>query len=298
VTVLRWLIGGSRRALRFAVVGAVLCPSVLTSRLGAQERLGSERQDIRDFGGDIWAAFTSPTRVRGTDAAIGLGGIALVAAASRADSAVWQWMNGNPNALPLRMVSPIREGFRFHLYEMGSGQYILPLSGILYTAGRLSHDAALRDAGLGCATGHLSSLGLREVAYHLVARERPRDTPDPYEIQFPGSHEWSWQSFFSGHTANSMACASFIGHRYSLGVLEVLPYAYSLAIGFGRMADGRHWFSDTVTGALTGFALGREIANRQLHRAGERSAANSGVPPGAPLNARGAIPIFSWSISF
>ncbi|HEY4129188.1 MAG TPA: phosphatase PAP2 family protein [Gemmatimonadaceae bacterium] len=279
---------------------AVVAPlsASLGAPLGAQERLGPERQDIRNFGGDIWAAFTSPVHMSGTDAAVGLGGIALVAVVSRADSAVWEWMNGNPHALPLRAISPIREGFRYHLYEMGSGQYILPLSGVLYTAGRLSHDAGLRDAGLGCATGHLSSLGLREIAYHVVARDRPRDTDDPYRIDVPGRHQWSWQSFFSGHTANSMACASFIGHRYSLGVFEAVPYAYSLAIGFGRMADGRHWFSDTVTGALVGFALGREIADRQLHRIGKPTKTLTGAPPGAPLNARGSIPLFSWSITF
>jgi hypothetical protein len=264
----------------------------------AQARLGSERQDIRDFGGDIWAAFISPVRARGTDLAVGVAGIAVVGLASRADSTVWQWMNGNPSSLPLRAISPIREGFRYHLYEMGSGQYILPLSGILYTAGRLSHDASLRDAGLGCATGHLSSLGLRQVAYHVVSRERPRDTDEPYRIGFPGSHDWSWQSFFSGHTANSMACASFIGHRFQLGPLEALPYAYSLAIGFGRMADGRHWFSDTITGALAGFALGREIADRQLRRASDRNRTTTGAPPGAPRNARGSIPIFNISIPF
>jgi membrane-associated phospholipid phosphatase len=200
-------------------------------------------------------------------------------------------MNTNPKTLVMRAVSPIREKFRYPLYELGSGQYILPLSAILYTAGRLSHDPGLRDAGLGCATGHLASLGLRQVAYHVVARERPRDTDDPDRIQFPGSHEWSWQSFFSGHTANSMACASFLGHRFSLGVFEPLPYMYSAAIGIGRMADGRHWFSDTVTGALAGWALGREIAGRQLRR----SAARTTVAASA---ADTMHPLVSWTIVF
>ena len=48
--------------------------------------------------------------------------------------------------------------------------------------------------------------------------------------------------------------------------MEALPYMYSGAIGLGRMADGRHWFSDTMAGALMGFAIGRTVANRQLHR--------------------------------
>jgi len=33
------------------------------------------------------------------------------------------------------------------------------------------------------------------------------------------------------------------------------------------MADGRHWASDTMTGALVGYAIGKAIADRQLSRA-------------------------------
>src|SRR5207249_11148857 len=77
---------------------------------------------------------------------------------------------------------------------------------------------------------------------------------------------WFKQSFFSGHIANSMACASFLSHRYSLGLVEPFAFAYSTAIGIGRMADGEHWASDTMTGAVVGFAIGKAIADRQLRR--------------------------------
>jgi membrane-associated phospholipid phosphatase len=88
-----------------------------------------------------------------------------------------------------------------------------------------------------------------------------------------------------------MSCASFLGHRFSLGVAEPLPYMYSTAIGLGRMADGRHWFSDTMAGALMGFAIGRTVANRQLARASKlRTTATTGekIP----------VPLMQWSFSF
>jgi membrane-associated phospholipid phosphatase len=174
---------------------------------------------------------------------------------------------------------------------LGSGQYILPLAGVLYVSGRLSHDVALRDAGLGCAEGHLSSAGIRELIYFSVSRQRPRDTEDPHHISLPGRKDWSWHSFLSGHIANSMSCASFLGHRYSLGPLEAIPYAYATAIGVGRMADGRHWASDTMTGALVGFAIGKAIADRQLSRA-SRSAEVRPVPGQEPT------PLIRISIPF
>jgi membrane-associated phospholipid phosphatase len=167
------------------------------------------------------------------------------------------------------------------------------MAGILYTTGRLTKNADLRDAGLGCAAGHLSSAGLRDVIYALVSRARPRITPEPYHIALPGTKNWDMHSFLSGHIANSMSCASFLGHRFSLGAAEPLPYMYSAAIGLGRMADGRHWFSDTMAGALMGFAIGRTVANRELARQAKvRAAAATAIGENIP------VPVFQWSFVF
>lgn len=239
----------------------------LLPRIAAAQGLGPESRDFRNFGGDVWSVWTSPAHVNKSSAEVAAGVAGVAVLTSFADSSLWAWMSSHPSSLAMRVFGPIREGWRFPLYELGSGQYILPLSAALYLSGRLSHDVALRDAGLGCAEGHLSSAGLRELIYFSISRERPRDTDDPHHISLPGRKDWSWHSFLSGHIANSMSCASFIGHRFSLGPLEAIPYAYSAAIGIGRMADGRHWLSDTMTGALVGFAIGKGIADRQLGRA-------------------------------
>jgi hypothetical protein len=37
-------------------------------------------------------------------------------------------------------------------------------------------------------------------------------------------------------------------------------------VGVGRLVDRRHWTSDTVLGALFGYAVGKEIALRSLER--------------------------------
>jgi membrane-associated phospholipid phosphatase len=268
--------------MRFRIVAGLI---PLLPHLAAAQGLGPESRDFKNFGGDVWSIWTSPARLNrsSAEAAGGVLGVALLT--SFADSAVWAWMSSHPKSIGMRATIPIREGWRFPLYELGSGQYILPLSGALYLAGRLSRDADLRDAGLGCAEGHLSSAGLRELIYFSISRQRPRDTDDPHHISVPGRKDWSWHSFLSGHIANSMSCASFIGHRFNLGPLEAIPYAYSAAIGIGRMADGRHWFSDTMTGALVGYAIGKGIADRQLGRAAriDQSSRLSPVQASTPL---------------
>jgi len=261
--------------MRFRIAAGLL---PLVPRLAFAQALGPEQRDLRNFGGDVWSIWTAPAHPSwsGAEATAGVVGVAMLT--SIADSSVWAWMSSHPNSIAMRVVGPIREGWRFPLYELGSGQYILPLSGALYLSGRLSHDVSLRDAGLGCAAGHLSSAGVRELIYFSVSRQRPRDTEDPHHISLPGRKDWSWHSFLSGHIANSMSCASFLGHRFAVGPFEPIPYLYSAAIGIGRMADGRHWFSDTMTGALVGFAIGKGIADRQLSRASRQSEATRPLP--------------------
>lgn len=193
----------------------------------------------------------------------------------------------------MRLLHPMREDFKYPLFEMGSGQYLLPMSALLYLAGTAGRSRGLRDAGLGCAAAHLTSAGARDVVYLLIQRDRPRESPnDPFRFRFPGEagwhyREWNWHSFFSGHIANSMGCASFLAHRFDLHAAEPVLYAYSAAIGLGRVADGRHWFSDTVAGAVFGYAVGRTMSARMFAR--ERSALRKTPPPPLTIS-------FSWPL--
>jgi membrane-associated phospholipid phosphatase len=120
----------------------------------------------------------------------------------------------------------------------------------------------------------------------LVARDRPRlSAADPFRFNFPGVRDWNRHSFFSGHIANSLGCASFLSHRFDLHAGTPLLYGFTMAIGAGRIFDGRHWLSDTVVGALFGYATGRAIAARMLSR--ERGATQ---PAPTPLAVSFSVP--------
>jgi hypothetical protein len=271
-------------------LGTLALSLLLACSLRGQTGLGPERRDVNDLRGDFWAVLTAPVHANAGVVAP-ITGMALgVLAVASVDSNVYAWMATHPDARVMRALRPLREKWKFPLYELGSGQYLLPLSGIAYVAGRLSHNAELRDAGMGCITGHLSSAVLRDMIYLSVARVRPHESPSAYRISFPGTHDWMRHSFLSGHTANSMACASFFGHRYALGAIEPLSYAYVTAIGLGRVADGWHWPSDTMAGAIMGFAIGKFVADRQRVREEGRSRS---------LTASSAAPLrIGWSFDF
>ena len=263
-------------------------------RISDAQTLGPERRDIGDLRGDVWAVWSSPAHAKLRDVVPTAAVLGAVALTSYADSSIYVWMSTHPNTLAMRVISPIRDGWKFPINGGGNGQFLLPLSATLYIAGRLSHDTPLRDAGLGCAAGHLSSAALRDVIYLAVSRTRPHDTPKARQISVPGGRVWGHHSFLSGHIANSMSCVSYFSHRFSLGLAEPVMYAYPIMIGLGRMADGWHWTSDTMAGAAMGFAIGKAISDRQSARLTARATPHSPAP--LPLSTPIRIPV--WSFSF
>ena len=251
----------------------------LPTSASGQLRADTLRQDLRHLAGDIWSVWTSPAHATSDDwaafAAVG----AFTGLAAAGDKPLADWITNHPNSWPVRTLKhTLSEEAKYPAYELGSGQYLLPISGALYLAGAIGHAKALRDAGLGCAAAHLTSAGAREIVYLLIARNRPRVSPDdPFVIRSPGVKDWNRHSFFSGHIANSLGCASFLAHRFDLHAATPVIYAIPIAIGAGRIMDGRHWLSDTVVGAMFGYATGKAIAARMLDREG-RSTTQSKAP--------------------
>jgi uncharacterized protein YgiB involved in biofilm formation len=63
-----------------------------------------------------------------------------------------------------------------------------------------------------------------------------------------------------------------------MGVLEPVLYASATGIALSRMADRRHWASDTWIGVMAGYAMGRSIAARYERREGKRERKAEGEP--------------------
>jgi membrane-associated phospholipid phosphatase len=233
----------------------------------AQFRADSTWRDIRHVGGDIWGVWTAPLRATarqtGDFAAFAgaIGGSALL------DEPVYHWIVNHPDAEVIKLLHPLRESARYPAYMIGTGAYVIPISTAMYLAGVMSKSRGLRDAGMGCLASDLTIAGVRQTIFLLVQRDRPVLSPDnPFRFRFPGTQNVRYQSFFSGHIANSMGCTTFLSHRFGLHVAEPLLYTFVMAIGAGRMVDGQHWLSDTVMGGLFGNVVGRTISARFAHR--------------------------------
>lgn len=233
--------------------------------------------DIGRGAGDIWHVWTAPFHAEGRDwRDAGLVAGATLALAP-ADRAVDRWITGHPAAFPIAAVRPFREGKGVRAADFGTGRILLPLSAALYTTGFATRTRALRDAGVGLAASQQANSVIRHLTYEVVSRERPSTAEGrAYDIRFPGG-EWKYHSFFGGHVANAFASAGYIGERFELGLAEPVLYAGATGIGLARMADRRHWVSDTFLGAAVGYSIGRSVAIRQKNRLADERAARTGV---------------------
>ena len=236
-------------------LGLAAFPSIA----GAQE--GRELNNALKDVANVWWA---PARLDASD----LPGIATLVGATGvavlADESILEWIRRHPNSLPVRVLTPFREGRPLNM--LGRSYFLVGTSGVLFIAGMIDDDIALRNAGRGCATSVIATTFSRHLIGRLLGRRRPRDNMGAYTFKPLAWGDWEMRSFPGGHGANAMACMTFYNQRFDLGAAEPVLYGLAAAVGAGRMVDEAHWMSDTVFGLGYGHAIGRDVALSQQSR--------------------------------
>jgi membrane-associated phospholipid phosphatase len=237
--------------------------------LPAQVTFRATGHEIRDALADVVHIWASPFRAESRDWLATLGVAAGTAALLPVDDQIDSWIVRHPNAAIVEATKPWNED-NPGLGDLSTGKRLLPISAVLIASGMVSDNRKLREAGWGCLSAWQGSSTIRTALYAGVSRERPSlNNGDQYAIDVPGD-EWEYHSFFGGHAANAVACTTFWNTRFDLGLLEPLLYASAAGISLSRMADRRHWASDTWVGVVAGYAMGRSVAARYARREGAR----------------------------
>ncbi len=258
-------------------------------------RLGADGKRIVSGAAYLWSA---PARLGTDDLPELIGVLGTFAVTTAYDADIQRWVRTHPRSAPVQAAKPFRGG-RF-LEQFGLTRSLFMLSAGIYAVGFASDSRALREAATGCITVDGANTTVRHGIYLLVSRERPTngDTGERFDDanvwDFPGG-DWQHHSFFGGHVADIMSCASFWNHRFHLGPLEPLLYAAALGVGAGRLVDEHHWMSDTLLGIAFGYAYGAGLARRyeredarRTTALGDDAAARS--PPSLPDRLLAAAP--------
>jgi membrane-associated phospholipid phosphatase len=231
--------------------------------------------DVTNAGRDFGAIWLAPFRGSGKDYLIAGGVLAGSAALSPLDDDVDRWAVRNRDRGVLDAIKPFRRGG--DLYSLNKAT---PYVAGAYVVALATKHRGLRDGIFGCAAAYGANTVIRhQVLYRVLGRNRPdtiRNRPegyvppgaehgDQYEFRVPADG-YGQHSFPGGHVATMATCASFLNHRFEMGIVEPVLMVTVAAMGVGRLADQGHWLSDQVVGTAFGYAVGREVARRQKRR--------------------------------
>jgi membrane-associated phospholipid phosphatase len=248
--------------------------------------------DFKHAGGDFAAIWTSPLRGTTDDFLTAAAVLATAALVSPFDDNVDRWALANRDQGFLHAIRPFRRGG--DLYSLNK---LTPYVAGLYVIGVATKHQGIRDGVMGCLSAYAANTTIRhQVVYRLIGRDRPdtvknRDPGDvgppaqqgdQYTFRVP-STGWKDHSFPGGHVATMATCASFFSHRFRWNAGEPVLAGLVFVMGIGRIADRGHWLSDQIVGVAFGYAVGREVARRQLRRL-EASDRNVGVQGSSGLD--------------
>lgn len=263
------------RALGLRMTAAACVTVCLASVADAQRTFKSIGRDFEHGVRDILHVWASPIHADRDEWATFAASAAFVGATLLIDDDVQRAMERHPRSAFMRGLEVFREEHKTELFNLGSGKRLQPISGVLYLLGFAFDSRALRDAGMGCASTQQANILVHHGSYAIISRERPLTANgDQYDIEL-GAGPWREHSFYGGHAGNIMGCVTYWNERFDLGPAEPVLYLVAIGVGLGRVADQRHWLSDTFTGMLVGHAFGRVIARRARARAASGANATS-----------------------
>jgi membrane-associated phospholipid phosphatase len=239
--------------------------------------------DVVYAAGDVVGTWLAPFHSSVRDW-LGAGAVVLGSGAiSPFDDDIDRWFLRHQQDNVWSALKELREGGKAF-----AGSTITPVAAGVYVVGVATKSVGIRDGVWGCVASYASESVVRtQIAYRLVGRLRPdslrsahvgipTQQGDQYKFFFPGGNAWGKHSLPAGHVANVAACASFLSHRFDHWLVSVPAYAIAIGVGVGREVDRRHWTSDTALGAVFGYAVGKEVARRQLDREQREGRGRSG----------------------
>jgi Capsule assembly protein Wzi/PAP2 superfamily len=191
--------------------------------------------------------WTSPSKVRLSDATwlVPLGG--LTAAFLATDSDFSRHLSNNPNSL-----RQYRHLSDYGAYAMAGG------AAGTYFMGLMTHNEHQRETGFLSGEAAIDSLIAVEALKFATGRQRP------YQGTGNGQFWKSGSSFPSEHSAGAWAIAGIFAHEYPSPLMKFLAYGAASVVSVSRITAKQHFPSDVLIGAAIGY-LTSEYVYRQHH---------------------------------
>ncbi len=227
---------------------------LLSGKISAQISALPDRDYLRSFYLDSKHIVTSPSQWDGDDIALGifLGGSGIISYTLDREANDWSQ----------RMRSSSSETFFRFIEPFGNGLYVVPATICIYSVAVLSDNLRLKNFALTSLKTYFITGGVVQAVKLLTGRPRPYQLNDE-TLWFRG---FDYRSFPSGHTATAFSIARVVDHFSKNYWVDALAYSMAAMVGFSRMHDNRHWFSDVFFGACIGLFISDTIVKSESKR--------------------------------
>jgi membrane-associated phospholipid phosphatase len=199
----------------------------------------------RDFLGDQEQIWTSPARLRFSDALwlVPAGGFA--AGLFVTDSEFSKHLSNSPNTIS-----------RYKTLSDAGVVALIGGAGGMWLLGHIRHDEHWSETGFLAGEAALNSLVAVETLKYSLGRERP------YQGNGNGPFFQGGTSFPSEHAAAAWAIAGVVAHEYSGPLPKIIAYGLATLVDLSRVRSRQHFPSDVFIGSAIGNLVGQDIYSR------------------------------------
>ena len=126
-------------------------------------------------------------------------------------------------------------------------------------------DERMQNTGIISLQSVAGAIGVSTLGKYIVGRARPEEDLGAWARTGSGNSRAN-SSFPSGHSAVAFAAVTPFAQEYDA------PWLYGVAAvsSMGRIANRKHWVSDTVAGGIVGYAIGSVLWKGQRDDTGSR----------------------------
>jgi membrane-associated phospholipid phosphatase len=143
----------------------------------------------------------------------------------------------------------------------GHGKYMTTIPVLIYAGGFLSDNTDIQNTGLKLSQAVFYTGILTLFIKEFTGRSRPFLNEGKHHFEpLPLCSER--RSFFSGHSSFSFAVSTVLANESDNLAWKILWYGAAGTAAGARIYHDKHWLSDTIAGALVGYAIGNFISRQ------------------------------------
>ena len=241
---------------RFRAIQSFIIISCIHSFVLAQS--GRDFCDDMDYSWtvtkDLGNAITNPSTKDMTALLLGTG---AVVSAYFLDDTVRNFSQAHQNSL----VGKIAHIDNYY----GNYKYMISVPILVYAGGFFGENSDIRNTGLKLSQAVFYSGLITLIIKELAGRSRPYLNEGAHHFS-PLTFDEDRRSFFSGHSSVTFAFSTVMANEVDNLTWKIFWYGTAGTVVGARVYHDQHWFSDTVAGALVGYAIGNFVSRQAKKR--------------------------------